>query len=116
MSYRQTGRTTREMQIAPKNAVYVWCNSRIDYPRALARAIGREDLVIRPLSWLTMQSVAGHKFSGIALDHAMPQLSDDSYRALMYARIHSIPESNRRITEDDLCQTGSNLLGTQHRS
>jgi hypothetical protein len=44
--YRQTGRTTKQMQEAPPNACFVWCNSRRSYPLALARRLNRSDLTI----------------------------------------------------------------------
>lgn len=68
---RGTGVTQRQMLAAPLGAVFVWCNSRISYPRDLARAIGREDLEIQPASWLTCRSVAGRRFSGVVVDHAL---------------------------------------------
>ena len=43
---RQIGRTSEQMKAAPKGAVYVWVNSILGYPKALARAVGREDLRI----------------------------------------------------------------------
>jgi len=69
MSNRQSGRTTRQMQAAPFGAAFVWCNGMTEYPQELARALGRTDLIIRPLSWLSPQNVMGRKFSGIVIDH-----------------------------------------------
>lgn len=43
---RQSGRTTRQMQEAPARATYVWVNERLEYPRALAKMLGRDDLRI----------------------------------------------------------------------
>ena len=43
---RQSGRTSEQMKAAPKGAVYVWVNSILGYPKALARSLGREDLRI----------------------------------------------------------------------
>ena len=42
----QSGKTSEQMKAAPKGAVYVWVNSMLGYPKALARAVGREDLRI----------------------------------------------------------------------
>lgn len=93
MNDRQTGRTTRQMQAAPQGAVFVWCNSRVEYPIALAKELGREDLVVQPMSWLEPRNVMGRTLSGLVLDHAAPLLSDAGYEALMYARSRGIPES-----------------------
>lgn len=43
---RRTGITTRQMQQAPKGAYYVWTDSVMDYARALAAHLGRNDLTI----------------------------------------------------------------------
>ena len=43
---RQSGRSSEQMKAAPAGAVYVWVNSMLGYPKALARAVGREDLRI----------------------------------------------------------------------
>lgn len=62
---RQTGRTTRQIQNAPRGALYVWVNERLHYPRAL----GRGDLeFVSPASM-------GHRLTGrrsgdIVIDHA----------------------------------------------
>lgn len=92
MNERQTGRTARQMQAAPQGAVFVWCNSKVCYPIALAKAIDRGDLVVQPLSWLETKNVRGRRLSGLVLDHAAPLLSDAGYEALMYARSRGIPE------------------------
>lgn len=93
MNDRQTGRTTRQMKSAPQGAVFVWRNGQIEYPIALAKKIGREDLVVKPMSWLEPRNVMGRTLPGLVLDHAAPMLSDAGYEALMYARSRGIPES-----------------------
>jgi len=92
MHKRQTGRTTQQMQAAPQGAVFVWCNSHVDYPIALARALGRGDLAVYPLAWLEPINVIGRNLSGLVLDHATPLLSDSGYEALMYARSRGVSE------------------------
>lgn len=84
MSDRGTGLTTKQMQDAPRDAVFVWCNSHVSYPRALAKALDRADLVVRPLSWLELRNVMGRTFPGLVVDHAA-QLDDNSREALHYA-------------------------------
>jgi hypothetical protein len=67
---RGTGRTTRQMEAAPRAAVYIWVNSRLDYPKQLARDIGRDDLIIVSPSWLDSERFRGTALSGVVLDHA----------------------------------------------
>lgn len=67
-----TGRTTRQMEAAPKGALFIWCNDSLDYPRDLARRICRTDLVIVGLSALENGActLRGRTFSGVGVDHA----------------------------------------------
>jgi hypothetical protein len=81
------------MKAAPHGAVFVWCNSELEYPKALAWAIGRDDLDIRPLSWMEPRNVMGRKLGGLVLDHAAPVLSDAGYEALMYLRNNGVLEA-----------------------
>lgn len=89
MSDRQTGRTTRQMNDAPLGAVFVWCNSRTSYPMALAKTLGRDDLVVRPLSWLERRNVMGRTFPGVVVDHAA-QCDPEAYEALNYLRTRGV--------------------------
>ena len=63
MEYRGTGRTTQQMIAAPHGAVFVWCNSNITYPKMLAQDLRRDDIVVRPLSWLKREKVIGQTFA-----------------------------------------------------
>ena len=67
---RQTGVTSAQMRDAPFGAVFVWCNSALHYPETLARHLGRNDLIIRPASWLTPDNVLTSR-RRIVIDHAM---------------------------------------------
>lgn len=68
--HRGSGRTTRQMQEAPRNAIFVWCNNHTLYPQQLARQLGRTDLRIVGPSWLD------HGWAGlwqpVVADHATP--------------------------------------------
>lgn len=65
---RQTGRTTHQMQEAPPNTVYVWCDAHLEYPKALAQALNRTDLVIiAPTGLLRLR---GQNPACVILDHA----------------------------------------------
>ncbi len=59
----------------------MWANSDIKYPKALAAKLGRDDLEVRPRSWLKPNSVRGRRFSGVVVDHAAPFCSE-AYAAL----------------------------------
>ena len=67
---RQTGRTAQQMLDAPQNAVYVWCNGRLKYPRHLAQELGRDDLQIVSPGWLESNRWIGLRPTGLVLDHA----------------------------------------------
>jgi hypothetical protein len=85
MGDRQTGRTSQQMADAPMGAVFVWCNSRTAYPLDLAKHLGRDDLVVRPMSWLEPRNVMGRDFPGVIVDHAA-QPDSEAYAALHYMR------------------------------
>ena len=83
MSDRQTGRTTAQMNAAPPGAVFVWLNSNLFYPKALAAKLGRDDMEVRPLSWLNKRNTRGRRFnySEVVVDHAVP-FDSERYAAL----------------------------------
>ena len=87
------GATTQQMLDAPHGAIYVWVNSNVDYPKNLARNIGRDDLKIVPRAWLTSNNWIGRKLTGIVVDHAVwiPSLSPTEFRNLQ--------EIDRRISQ-----------------
>ena len=58
-------KTSEQMKAAPKGAVYVWVNSNLIYPKALACVVGREDLrIVGP----HMVEVLAHR--EMVVDHA----------------------------------------------
>lgn len=65
-----TGRTTKQMQEAPPSSFYVWCNEHTDYPKKLARELGRDDLQVVSPRWLTDERWRGCRLLGLVLDHA----------------------------------------------
>lgn len=40
------------MMSAAPGAIYVWCNDRLEYPKSLAKELGRGDLQIVGADWL----------------------------------------------------------------
>lgn len=82
---RQTGRTTDQIANAPHGAIYVWpVATTIQYPRRIAREIGRDDLEIIPESLFRVSRIMGRKLTGVVIDHAT-KLSIDGYNALLCA-------------------------------
>jgi len=57
------------MQAAPRQAIFVWCNGKHDYPRALARHLGRSDIRIVSPSWVGSGRALGCAHT-IVVDHA----------------------------------------------
>lgn len=68
---RGTGRTTRQINDAPQGAYYVWISSAIHYPRALARHLGRDDLMFVSPDWLERaDNYRGRRGLKVVVDHA----------------------------------------------
>lgn len=72
---RGIGITKGQIEGAPPNAVYVWCNGVLSYPRDLAKRVGRNDIEFVAPHWLRLRAWAG---SGrpIVLDHALDAQAD----------------------------------------
>ena len=69
---RGTGRTTKQMQLAPKGAVFVWVDACLSYPKHLASLLRRQDLLIVSPSWLEYPGgYLGKRLTGLVLDHAV---------------------------------------------
>ena len=66
---RESGRTSQQIQAAPPQAVFVWCNGYHGYPRALARHLGRSDIRIVSPSWVGSGRSLGCADT-IVVDHA----------------------------------------------
>lgn len=67
---RRTGETTRQLTDAKLNAIFVWCNHYLEYPKDLARKLGREDIKIVAPSYICGQHFRGLEISELVLDHA----------------------------------------------
>ena len=67
---RRVGNTTRQMQEAPRNAVFIWITSAtLPYAKSLAHELGRDDLEIIP-PHLIESRLRGRTVSGVVVDHA----------------------------------------------
>lgn len=78
---RQTGQTIRQMQAAAHGVLFVWHNGRLGYPRDMAKALGRHDLVIVSPLWLTHGQWFGRAWPGVVVDHAT-RLTAEQQRGL----------------------------------
>ena len=88
---RNTGKTTQQIARLKHCGIFVWCNRFTYYPEQIAKKLHREDVQIKPLSWLRCENVYGRRFTDIDVDHAVwagPALSEDMMNALEYARTH----------------------------
>lgn len=67
----RSGRTRKQMEKAPHNAVFVWPNGALRYPTDLAHSIGRSDLwIISPDRLRDRHRFYGRELGGVVLDHA----------------------------------------------
>jgi hypothetical protein len=67
---RGAGRTTRQLELLPQGALFVWCNGALGYPRDLARKLNRTDIRIISPNGLFDPGLRGVEWSAIDLDHA----------------------------------------------
>lgn len=71
MTDRQTGRTTRQLKAAPRNAHYVApTSSSVHYILDLCWKLQRTDIRVVGPSWLETESYRGLKPSEVVMDHA----------------------------------------------
>lgn len=81
-SQRRHGFTTLQMQKAPTRALYIWpVRNSLDYAKALAHALGRDDLEIVSGHVLERgaERLRGRTFTGIVLDHACDPTEEEYY-------------------------------------
>lgn len=90
MEPRQSGRTSRQMVAAPPGAFFIWCNSKLHYPEALAHHLGRRDLQIRGLGWLQWHNLTSRNISGVVLDHAADP-GEEGHEACQFLVRRNIP-------------------------
>lgn len=113
---RQTGITTRQMQNAPRGALYIWPNNQFGYPRALAASIDRQDLEIVSVGSLRVESIKGKRIQGFVIDHAVrffPLSRLEICEALKIATLHApvevVPQG---ITERaKILERGQTIIG-----
>lgn len=81
--FRGRGYTTRQMINSPKDAIYVWVNSRLNYPKDLAKKLNRFDLDIRSPMVLEQGGIwlRGHN-KPLVIDHACDP-NHDEYQTII---------------------------------
>lgn len=80
---RGTGQTTKQMERAAKGAVFIWCNQYLEYPKRLARDIGRHDLRIfgpEVFSSHGREKLRGITFPEVIVDHAYRPQGDHQWK------------------------------------
>ncbi len=88
---RGSGQTSEQMKSAPRDAVFVWCNESLRYPKQLARHLGREDLKIaRPVYDEVFMIAAGTK-RDVVIDHEADRTANKSEHDMIseFAAIHN---------------------------
>jgi len=66
-----TGITSEQIRSAKQGALFVWCNESLQYPRSLARALGRLDLkIVGPGILNDREQLRGQEWPEIIIDHA----------------------------------------------
>ncbi len=68
MGGRGSGKTTRAMLAAPKDAVFIWCNHHLDYLKRLVKHLGRDDLRIVSPEWIEDERWAGMDLTALVRD------------------------------------------------
>jgi hypothetical protein len=85
---RGSGRTRRQLENAPYNSYFVWCNDIIGYPLGIAKSLGRHDVNVVGIAWLTEHHLEGLTVP-VVLDHSViiDFIGNDILTAL---RAHSV--------------------------
>jgi len=93
-SGRGSGRTTKQMKEAPRNAIFIWVNGHLDYPRKLAHSLSRDDLKIVSPEWLADERWRGLR-RPVVVDHYATFSVDaleSLYRWQAYNAAHGITD------------------------
>jgi hypothetical protein len=89
------------MEGAAKNALFVWCNGGLQYPKELARRLGREDLEIVSPDYITSDRWRGREFSDVVFDHAVSFHPKARYHIQeIRTRIRPVPNGDQPLAEE----------------
>ena len=67
------GHTSYQMEKLPERGVYIWCNGDITYPKALAKFLGREDILVAPSTYYVLD----HHLESLARKHGAKHFTVD---------------------------------------
>lgn len=77
---RGTGRTSHQLINAPPNAIFIWCNTRTDYPRKLAAELNRRDIKIVSPGWIEGIGPYGINFNDVVIDHMAEEMMNKNQK------------------------------------
>lgn len=90
---RGSGKTTKAMLAAPKGATFIWVNHHLDYPKRLAKHLGRDDLMIVSPEWIGDKRWAGLDLTALVRDPDT-QLTNEQWEQLHNAWCRIRPSAN----------------------
>jgi hypothetical protein len=84
------GKTTKQLEAASSNTIFIWCNENTLYPTLLARSLGRIDIRVKGPGWL--ESSRGCNSAEIVVDHSarLTNRQWDLVRQLQKRHAHNI--------------------------
>lgn len=108
-SLRGTGRTKKQIEDAQQGSIFVWCNNRIDYPKQLAKSIGRSDVRIEGKSWLCSERIRGIDPFKIIVDHAFfhARVMHEQYEGFRFL------QHRRSVHKQQECQCQLEVVKTE---
>lgn len=100
-SDRGTGRTRDQILKAKQNAIYIWPNRFLSYPRMLARSLDRLDIIFYSRDALKYngEQLRGMEMSELIIDHAI-KLTDEEWEvySTLQAYVRSFPTFGGGVT------------------
>lgn len=113
---RGSGKTTKQIENAPRDAVFVWVNEHLQYANDIAFMLGRIDIEVVGPSWLRGNEWRGRIFP-LVVDHAFTTVperrTDSGLRNLAevrhYLEVHEVQKSG--VTEPYWALSPPRLVG-----
>jgi len=91
------GKTTRQLEAASSNAIFIWCNENTLYLTLLARSLGRTDIQVKGPGWL--ENSRGHNSAEIIVDHST-RLTDRQWNLVQQLQKRHAHNICARIGQD----------------
>lgn len=92
----KAGKTLHQMKRSPRHAFYVWRSvASIEFGRALAKSLGRDDLRVIPPEDVKFATFRGIRDAAIVVDHAT-FVSKNMIKVIAWVRegMHLLPTAN----------------------